>query len=837
MHLLSGPSDDSIIRQVLSGRRQQFGMLVQRHLPSVYAVAYAQTHNHADAEDVSQETFLKAFITLDSLRDRRRFEGWVVTIARNLAHALWQDRKREAAVAEALPKAAGSLPDEVARREMQALLRQRIEGLDPMQREILLLHYFAGKSTHEIAAMLEISRAAAKKRLQRAREALSQDLLATLEDAFEPPRSLTDQSKVIIAAVSAAGLASWEAAGSAALAPAGLLAKLAGVAMSPGALALAAGGAIAIGVAVWNAGENLEATELPESTRREIASLPQAPPSPPAVRQSAASPSQTVVDRDIVVQEETAVLADAEDVLPPPVREPAAIRADVEEALDKPTNMEFENIHIGEICEFVSMSYDINLVVDQRAVAPPVRHAAGRSSSLYPFPSPHLYMTDGMVGELRVSEKPLREALTALCEPLGLTYVVAPGFVWISTPEMIAADTSWRVSKSARNYDTEALLDTTVRLEFSGVHINDILMFIANAWDINLVLDTRVVQPAAQGGEEVVEAPARATFSDVHIKGPIRVSQIPKSSSFSEGPAIQPPSPRGEGVVQPSSGRYPDTVVTNGIVSYVNLKEIALRDALEAVLRPLDLTYSIEEGFVWITSADLLPRERFAPLNRTGISPKVSEALQGTPEISVAKLHLAKALAYLESESGLPVYVDTRVMTPDSPQLYQLKCQRLPVYLLLSIATRECGMGYVAEGDRVMVSTPDRLLTREFPEPYYVRAQEFPVAAPENAPASETASFADRQPDSTPPVPGELTFYSIQAAHGSYRVQLQTPSGVKRWYSVGEQFEQYQLLDVDADQRTCTLHDERLNRDVTLRLGSAADGVLDSQEGERPAHW
>jgi len=632
MRLLSRPSDDSIIRQVLSGRRQQFGMLVQRHLPSVYAVAYAQTHNHSDAEDVSQETFLKAFTALDSLRDRRRFEGWVVTIARNLAHSVWQDRKREAAIAEALPETAGSLPDEVARREMQALLRQRIEGLDPLQREILLLHYFAGKSTHEIAVILDISRAAAKKRLQRAREALSRELLTALEGAFEPRRSLPDQSKAIIAAISAAGLASWEAAGSVALAQAGLAAKLAGVAISPGALALAAGAAIVIGGAVWKAEGNLEAKERPESERSAIVSIPQAAPSAPGIRQTdPPSFSGVAAAQDSVTQEKISIPADAGDPLPSPPRESAANRADVEKALDESISFEFENIHIADICDFVSMSYDINLVLDQRTIVPPVKPGEGNSSSLPPSLSSSFYATDGMVGELIVSDEPLREALTALCEPLGLTYAVAPGFVWISTPEMIAADTPWKPSKSARNYTTEALLDTTVKLEFSNVHIKDVLMFIAGTWDVNLVMDARVIQPASEGRDEIVDAPSTARFSNVHIKGPIRVSHTSDDNSTSNAAAIEPPSHDGATIAQQLFGGYPNTTVTNGMISYLSLKEIALRDALEAALRPLNLAYSIEEGFVWITSADLLDRERFAPLSRTGVAAKLAEALQDTP--------------------------------------------------------------------------------------------------------------------------------------------------------------------------------------------------------------
>ena len=78
-------SEISIIQAVLAGDTTIFGKLVSRYLRSVYAVAYAQCNNHADAEDISQEAFLAAYESLDTLREPGRFEGWVKTIARQLA--------------------------------------------------------------------------------------------------------------------------------------------------------------------------------------------------------------------------------------------------------------------------------------------------------------------------------------------------------------------------------------------------------------------------------------------------------------------------------------------------------------------------------------------------------------------------------------------------------------------------------------------------------------------------------------------------------------------------------------------------------------------------------
>jgi len=75
------------VRRALGGDSAAFTELVTRHMPAVRAVARACTGNLADAEDVVQEAFLKAWLSLDTLQEPGRFGGWVVTIARNVARS------------------------------------------------------------------------------------------------------------------------------------------------------------------------------------------------------------------------------------------------------------------------------------------------------------------------------------------------------------------------------------------------------------------------------------------------------------------------------------------------------------------------------------------------------------------------------------------------------------------------------------------------------------------------------------------------------------------------------------------------------------------------------
>lgn len=205
-------SDSEIIRRVLSGQRELFGALVERHMPLVHALAYARTGRGADAEDVAQETFIRALQHLPELREPAKFAGWIAGIARNVASTATRSAVRRDQLHAGLD--APTVPDphrHMERNEMHAMLRATVMALEEGPRETLLLHYFAGKPLREVADTLGISVEAAKKRLQRARELLSTRLTDELEDAFR-----TEQPSPVFVAKTIAALATvplaWEAA-------------------------------------------------------------------------------------------------------------------------------------------------------------------------------------------------------------------------------------------------------------------------------------------------------------------------------------------------------------------------------------------------------------------------------------------------------------------------------------------------------------------------------------------------------------------------------------------------------------------------------------------------
>lgn len=202
-------SDADAVRRVLGGCRDDFGILVRRYLPAMEALAYSATGSRQDAEDIVQESFLKAFQGLDHLREPKCFGSWLGTIVKNTAQSFLKRRTHSARPVlhpEARPATPGPT---VEQREIHAYLRREIGALDEKYRDVLLLHYFGGVSTGEIANVLNISRSAVLKRLERGRRALGARLVDALGQGLQAqPRRFDERASRAIGLVAGAN-APW----------------------------------------------------------------------------------------------------------------------------------------------------------------------------------------------------------------------------------------------------------------------------------------------------------------------------------------------------------------------------------------------------------------------------------------------------------------------------------------------------------------------------------------------------------------------------------------------------------------------------------------------------
>jgi RNA polymerase sigma-70 factor, ECF subfamily len=177
-------TEADILARARSGDTVAFRALVDRHARAVFRLAYRMTGNEHDAEDVVQETFLKAYKNLDTFESRSQFGSWLHRIAANAAFDVLRARVRHAEEPLLEGEDAWDLPAsspgperlalsaEVERRVTRALSR-----LSATERSAFVLRHYQGLSVEEICTVLGCDAGATKSSIFRAvrkmREALS----------------------------------------------------------------------------------------------------------------------------------------------------------------------------------------------------------------------------------------------------------------------------------------------------------------------------------------------------------------------------------------------------------------------------------------------------------------------------------------------------------------------------------------------------------------------------------------------------------------------------------------------------------------------------------------
>ena len=172
------PDDGELVQRAKRGDDRAFGLLVQKYGRAAYAVAYSVTGRHEEAEDAAQESFLVALQRLEECRSPERFAGWLMTIVRNRSRNLV--RRESLRETDPVPLSASTrvpTPDRDAERsELQAVLRDALDKLPEVQREIVLLHDLEGWKHREIADRLGIPSGTVRSHLHFARRALRDTL-------------------------------------------------------------------------------------------------------------------------------------------------------------------------------------------------------------------------------------------------------------------------------------------------------------------------------------------------------------------------------------------------------------------------------------------------------------------------------------------------------------------------------------------------------------------------------------------------------------------------------------------------------------------------------------
>lgn len=186
--------DAAIIAQVRAGDINAFAAMVRRHSQRLYRIAVSVLRNDADAEEVVQETFVRAYTHLGQFQGRAQFSTWLARIAFHEALARKHDRRRFVDVevdgdsAQAPLFHHGMSPDRsLTNRELSTALQRSLANIPELYRESFALVYIEELSRSAAAAALKITRSNLKVRLHRARRLLraqmSGDIVATRQSA------------------------------------------------------------------------------------------------------------------------------------------------------------------------------------------------------------------------------------------------------------------------------------------------------------------------------------------------------------------------------------------------------------------------------------------------------------------------------------------------------------------------------------------------------------------------------------------------------------------------------------------------------------------------------
>jgi RNA polymerase sigma-70 factor (ECF subfamily) len=178
-----------LIEQTLAGDRDSFSQLMHRYAGAVYGLAYRMLGNAHDAEDASQEIFMRAYANLGRFDRSRRFSTWLLSIGSN--HCVDRLRRRRINwltlddVAYTVPSTQRGPEGSAVQHEQQAAVQQALEALPENYRLVTALRYWQDLSYQEIADVTGLTESTIKTRLHRARHMLAEKLTELGVDTWE----------------------------------------------------------------------------------------------------------------------------------------------------------------------------------------------------------------------------------------------------------------------------------------------------------------------------------------------------------------------------------------------------------------------------------------------------------------------------------------------------------------------------------------------------------------------------------------------------------------------------------------------------------------------------
>lgn len=183
MQMSTGQNDNEIISRVLSGDQQAYAGLVNRYKNYVFTLALRFTKNREDAEEVSQDIFIKAYRSLADFRGASKFSTWLYTIVNTTCITFLRKKKLETHSLDnekvfevADSQDSGMRANLIEQKSRSVMVTKAIAMLSPDDAEIITLFYKSEQTLEEIAQILGVEPNTTKVRLHRARGRLKEKM-------------------------------------------------------------------------------------------------------------------------------------------------------------------------------------------------------------------------------------------------------------------------------------------------------------------------------------------------------------------------------------------------------------------------------------------------------------------------------------------------------------------------------------------------------------------------------------------------------------------------------------------------------------------------------------
>ncbi len=177
---MNGLTDEEIVRRIHTGEKRLFGEIMERYEERLKRYAKKFLLGYEEADDLTQDVFIKAYTHIHSFDPERKFSSWIYRIAHNEAINTIKKKKREPLgyfdmdVFFPQPRSAHPADREVKENELTGFVADHLGKLAPKYREPLVLYYFEDLSYQEIADIMHIPVATVGVRINRAKKTLKE---------------------------------------------------------------------------------------------------------------------------------------------------------------------------------------------------------------------------------------------------------------------------------------------------------------------------------------------------------------------------------------------------------------------------------------------------------------------------------------------------------------------------------------------------------------------------------------------------------------------------------------------------------------------------------------